>query len=196
MILQIRFRDSGSWGHFPQIEYLEEIVRGLPNGTFLLTFRSVERWHRSLTHWPPENEFGPHMSDGLRHADIKGFPSGMGRSREEFGRWFCDHVGRVRDAVARHPGQTLVEVDIEDPDAGARMANVFDVDETCWGRRNVNARLHSGRDANASEPDSPWFVWGKRCIRGKTKMRMRRTEPLPTVPGLPPWLFMLNDTCK
>ena len=190
--------DNGSWGQFPQVEYLEEIVGGIPNGTFFLTFRSMHKWYHSITHWPPENgEFGPHMSDGLRLANITGFPSGMGNSLEEFSDWYCRHVQRVRNLVAKNPSQTLVEIDIEDPTVNSYMADIFDVDASCWGHQNVNAKLHPEHDANQSKPEMPWFVHGKTCIRGKnSKMRMRNTDPLPVVPGMPAWLFMVNDTCS
>jgi len=187
--------DNGSWGNFPQIEYLDEILRAHPNGTFLLTFRTIEKWYHSITHWPPENVGTPRhqMSDGLRHADITGFPRGTGKNAEEFGRWFCAHVTRVREAVARNPMQTLVEIDIEDPMVGTYMANVFDVEEGCWGHVNVNARLHP--DVNQSKVDIPWLAHGKLCIKGKTKMRMRKTEPLPPLPPGMSHLVLRNYTC-
>lgn len=191
--------DDGSHGHFPQVEFLHDIVRAFSeSGTFLMTFRGMEEWYHSLTHWPPENDAnrGPHMSDGLRDADIPGFPSGRGRNVEEFRRWHCDHVRRVRAVVARNPNQTLVEIDIEDPSVGSYLADVFDVDERCWGRRNVNARLHPEHDATRAATELPWCVGGRTCVRGKTRMRPRRTEQLPLLPDMPPWLLTINDTCS
>lgn len=182
--------DTGSHGHFAQVEYLEEIVRGIPNGTFFLTFRSMEKWYRSMSNWPPDNKSWAHMVDGLRWADIKGFPAGRGRNRSEFDEWFCNHVDRVREVVARDPSRTLVEVDIEDPTMGSRMAEIFDVDEDCWGHRNFNARLHPGYEGNQTSNNFPWFVRGKSCVRGRTGMRKKRMEPLPQIPGRP----QLNDT--
>lgn len=189
--------DPGSWGHFSQIEYLDEIIRAFPNGTFFLTFRSMERWYHSMTHWPPVNDGvgDAHMSDGLRRANITGFPPGTGRNVEEFGRWFCNHVKRVRDVISNNPQQTLVEIDIEDPTVSARMSDVFDVDEKCWGHANVNKRLHPELDANRTRAEPPWFVRGRTCIRGKAEMRLRHPEPPPVVPGLPHWLFIDNRTC-
>jgi len=189
--------DNGSWGRFPQIEYLDEIIRAFPNGTFFVTFRSIEKWYHSLTHWPPSDDLvGPHMSDGLRDANITGFPSGTGRNLEEFSEWFCSHVQRVRDVVARNPYQTLVEIDIEDPNVSTYMANVFDINERCWGHQNVNAKLHPEHDVKGSKPELPWFVHGKVCIQGKRERRMKRMGPLPPMPGVPPWLLMVNDTCN
>lgn len=188
--------DNGSWGNFPQIEYLDEILAAHPNGTFLLTFRTIEKWYHSMTHWPPKN-IGtalPQMSDGLRDADITGFPHGTGKNMEEFGRWFCSHVTRVRDAIANNPMQNLVEIDIEDLGVGTYMANVFDVEDGCWSHVNANARLHP--EVNQSkQQDVPWFVNGKLCIRGKTKRRMRNNEPLPPLPEGMSHLMLRNETC-
>ena len=171
-------------------------------GTFLLTFRDIEKWYHSITNWPPsDNDHGPRMSDGLRHANITGLPPGVGNNVEEFGTWFCGHVRRVREVVGRddYPQhRTLIEIDIDDPNAGAFVADAFDVDEGCWGRRNVNVKLHPeevGGAGRRSDPHLPWLVRGRKCIRGRTKMRPRRTEPLPLLPGVPPWLSMVNDTC-
>ncbi|KAL7541289.1 hypothetical protein ACHAWF_006898 [Thalassiosira exigua] len=177
--------DDGSLGHFAQIEYLEEIVRGIPNGTFFLTFRSMDKWYHSISNWPPGNVVGNRMVDGLLLADITGFPRFVGRNQSEFSQWFCSHVRRVRDLVAKDPSLTLVEIDIEDSDTGSQMADIFDVDASCWGRQNVNEKLHPEHNTTRH----PWFVRGKRCVRGKTKMRTKKMRPIPNIPGMPPFNF-------
>ena len=165
--------DDGSWGHFPQMEYLEELISGVPNATFFLTFRTMQKWYYSLTHWPPGNQFGQHMSDGLRKADIKGFPSGKGKNQEEFEQWFCTHVQMVRDIVAKNPSQTLVEINLEDPDISSRLSDIFDVDDECWGHQNIN----TGVGITQTKRFRPWFVRGKTVIRGKHGV-MRQRLPL------------------
>jgi len=177
--------DNGGWGKFPQIEYLDEILRAYPEGTFVLTFRTIEKWYHSMTHWPPTAIGTPkaQMSDGLRNADIPGFPRGTGRNVGEFGRWFCSHVTRVREAIGKNPMQHLVEIDIEDPRVGEYVADVFDVEEGCWGHVNANARLHPEVNQPKKGRDVPWFSGGKLCIRGKTGRRMRmRVEESPPLP--------------
>ena len=181
--------DDGSWGHFPQVEYLEQIVNdfadnpGFPqNGTFLLMFRNMSKWYSSLTNWPPENEPGSHMSDGLMLADIAGFPSGRGRDEKEFSDWFCSHVKKVREVVDGHPSHSLVEINIDDPGAGDLITDIFDVNSTCWGHRNANVLKGSG----TSSTELPWFVRGQAMIQGKTRQRRRQVDPLPILPGLSP----------
>ena len=127
--------------YFPQIELLEEIVEGHPNATFFLTFRSMEKWYHSITHWPPRKN-GPHMNQRFRKLNITGLPAGEGRNIEELSDWYCNHVQRVRDIVARNPSHTLVEVDIEDPTIGQRMSDMFGIRKSCWGHSNVNAKIH------------------------------------------------------
>ncbi|KAL7536772.1 hypothetical protein ACHAWF_005551 [Thalassiosira exigua] len=136
--------DNGTY--FPQIELLEELVSGHPDATFFLTFRSMEKWYHSITHWPPRKN-GPHMDERFLKLNITGSPYYEGghkrpSNQQEFSDWYCRHVERVREAVANHPSHALVEVDIEDPDAGRRMEELFGIDASCWGRSNVNANIH------------------------------------------------------
>ena len=123
--------------YFPQIELLQELVTGYPKATLFLTFRPMEKWYNSLKKWPPRPN-GPHFNEKLRKANITGFPSGVGKNVDEFSDWYCKHVERVRAIVDQNPSMTLVEVDIEDPTIAKRMSDIFDIDETCWGRSNVN----------------------------------------------------------
>jgi hypothetical protein len=123
--------------YFPQIELLDELVAGYPKATLFLMFRSTEKWYNSLQKWPPRKN-GPHMTDKLRDANITGFPSGVGKTVDEFADWYCKHVERVRDIVARNPSLTLVEVDIEDSTIAKRMSEMFEIDESCWGHSNAN----------------------------------------------------------
>eukprot|EP00581_Thalassiosira_minuscula_P020191 CAMPEP_0183720338 /NCGR_PEP_ID=MMETSP0737-20130205/12976_1 /TAXON_ID=385413 /ORGANISM="Thalassiosira miniscula, Strain CCMP1093" /LENGTH=306 /DNA_ID=CAMNT_0025950185 /DNA_START=271 /DNA_END=1191 /DNA_ORIENTATION=+ len=191
--------DNGSHGNFPQVQYLEQIVESYPNATFLLTFRNVSNWYHSLTHWPPINTEGQlHMSDGLMIANIlPEFPSGVGNNEEEFSAWFCTHVERVREVISRL-NRTLVEIDIDNPNVAEYVTDVFDIHTSCWGHTNINKNLHpSGNESSKSMKEAaPWFVQGKYCIKGKTKYRMKRRGPLPVLPGVPPWMLIINDTCS
>mmetsp|Transcript_30734 Transcript_30734/g.52477 ORF Transcript_30734/g.52477 Transcript_30734/m.52477 type:complete len:348 (+) Transcript_30734:63-1106(+) len=139
--------DDGAY--FPQIELLHEFV-STPNATtFFLTFRPMEKWYHSITHWPPRPR-GPHMDERLKKLNITGSPSNVGRSHiGEFEDWFCNHVTRVRSLLDGHPLHKLVEVDIEDPTVGERMENLFGISQSCWGHKNVNAYIHP--EMNASE---------------------------------------------
>ncbi|KAL9179539.1 hypothetical protein ACHAXT_008829 [Thalassiosira profunda] len=135
--------------YFPQIELLEEFVRGHPEATFFLTFRNMSKWYHSISHWPPRKN-GPHMDERFKKLNITGSPTRATKSNpQEFEDWYCSHVKRVRDIVARNPSHTLVEVDIEDPEIGQRMEDTFGIRKSCWGHANVNINIHA--DVNASE---------------------------------------------
>lgn len=97
----------------------------------------------------PKRKNGPHMDERFRKLDITGLPAGTGKGIEDFAGWYCSHVNRVRDLVSRNPSHTLVEVDIEDPEIGQRMEDIFGVDKSCWGHSNANAFIHP--ELNRSE---------------------------------------------
>lgn len=88
---------------------------------------------------------------------------------------FC--VIRVREAV---PPQRLVEIDIEDPNVASYVADVFNLDEKCWGRTNVNTALHPAlNQTKGSGGGVPPFIMGKVMLRGKNgAMRSRWNIPL------------------
>ena len=145
--------DDGTY--FPQIELLEELVHGHTNATFFLTFRSMEKWYHSMTHWPPRKN-GPHMSDRIMTHNITGSPTVEGGgSPEQFYEWYCKHVQRVRNVI-RHSSNTLVEVDIEDLNTAQRMEDIFGIEKSCWGHTNANALIHP--DLNADVKMSKFFT--------------------------------------
>jgi hypothetical protein len=134
--------DNGSF--FPQIEYLDEIHREHPNATFLLTFRGMAGWYRSISHWPPNADvINPPlvMSNRMKSANITGLPVGMGRNAGEFTMWFCNHVNNVRQFVKRYPSHGLIELDIEGEGNGKRLGELFGIRSSCWGHANKNPGL-------------------------------------------------------
>jgi hypothetical protein len=157
--------------YFPQVDLLEEIVNGLPNATFLLTFRSMDGWYNSVSGWGT-------LWKRMMNANLTiGETTLGGGSQKEFTNFFCEHIHRVRELV---PSKRLVEIDIEDPAIGARMSEIFDIDEECWGRTNANSKLHPDIDKNqtfSSSTPPVWNILGKEVIRGKNgTMRMRLSD--------------------
>ena len=117
-------------------------MESYPSGaTFFLTFRSMDRWYSSICNWPPNKKL-QRMNDRLMHLNITGFPAGRGRDMNEFNDWYCKHVMRVREMVAKYPLHALVEVDIEDPEMGRKLKDMFGIDTGCFGQANVNAHIH------------------------------------------------------
>ncbi|KAL7534412.1 hypothetical protein ACHAWF_004827 [Thalassiosira exigua] len=140
--------DDGKY--FPQIELLDDFVHGYPNATFLLTFRSMDKWYRSMSNWPPQK--ATKLSDRFRKLNITGSPSKEGNDPKEFSVWYCNHVRRVRDIVEKHPSHTLVEIDIEDPGVAQRMEFIFGIDKKHWGHVNANPNLKPDANKSATNP--------------------------------------------
>ena len=171
---------SGGGGKlfFPQIEYLEHIVNAYPNATFFLTFRSMDKWYNSLINfWSglgPRSQKRNMKDEMIAAANITTFRGGGGGDIHDFSVFFCNHVNRVRQVVPPH---RLVEIDIEDPSTGAIMAEIFDIDEKCWGNANVNFNLHpENRQDDQSNNNNrvPHLIWGKDWIRGKNGTMRKR----------------------
>jgi hypothetical protein len=157
--------------YFPQIDLLKEIVKGLPNATFLLTFRSMEGWYQSVSRWGT-------LWKRMMNANLTiGDTTLGGGSQQEFADFFCEHVQRVRELV---PSKRLVEIDMEDAAIGARMSDIFDVDEESWEKTNVNGKIHPEADKNETVFGSllpGWNLVGKEMIRGKNgTMRLRSRD--------------------
>eukprot|EP01082_Thalassiosira_pseudonana_P006616 g6182.t1 g6182 contig20:1016324-1019061(+) len=162
---------------FPQIEHLEKLVHGT-NATFFLTFRSMEAWYRSLQNWPPDPQ-SMRLTNQLKMLNITGFQKGVGKDIWEFSEWFCNHVTRVREIVAQNPSHTLLEVDIEDPNMGERMENIFRVDKEkqCWKQVNVNHNIHA--DVNLSEVIlSDYHVRKEKLLTGECFQARNDSVPL------------------
>ncbi len=124
--------------YFPQIEMLDEIVSAYPNATYVLTFRSMDGWYRSLSDWGAPKRFRTSLSlkERMKRSNVTGLYDDADGTRG-FGAFFCNHVKRVRDTV---PWKRLVEIDIEDYDVGTMLAETFDADVGCWGHMNANAK--------------------------------------------------------
>ena len=123
---------------FPQAELLEEIHKESPNATFVLTFRNVDNWIESVNNWKRADNHPP-MNELFSMCFIPGKPVGKGKEPDELRHFFCTQIQRIRDFVAQHPSHALIEIDIEDPNTGQIMADIFQVSEKCWMKTNVNS---------------------------------------------------------
>lgn len=130
--------DSGP-ENLVQVNYLNEIVSGVPNATFILTFRNMTNWYTSLTNWWPINlNKENNLRKRFERANITGLPKGVGRNVGELSRFYCEYVKRVREEVAKYPGRhELIEIDIEDPKVEWQMEGMFGIPHTCWGKHNT-----------------------------------------------------------
>lgn len=124
--------------YFPQVELLEEIVKGYHQATFILMFRSMDKWYNSMSNWPPNQTKYQPLTKRLLRSNIPGLPQIKGNDVSVFSDWHCNHVKRVRDVIAKYPAHSLVEVNIEDPNAGEYLERVFGINQRCFGKKNVN----------------------------------------------------------
>lgn len=127
----------------------------------------MEKWYHSISHWPPDLPDEYLLKNRLIAPGLK-----VGGNLTDYSTWFCNHVTRVREMMKSYPGATLVEIDIEDNVGTASyMSDLFDLDEKCWGRANVNFELHGDAEDETSDVKAqgsmPWFIIGKNMIRGK-----------------------------
>ena len=118
-----------------QVNYLSEIVSGVPNATFILTFRNMTKWYMSLTNWYNRSQT---LRKQFRRANITGLPKGVGNNVNDFRDFYCQYVKRVRKEVAQYRQHELVEIDIEDPMVGLQMEKMFGTNHTCWRKENVS----------------------------------------------------------
>jgi hypothetical protein len=126
--------------NMPQVNYLEEIVSGIPNATFIMTFRNMTKWYISMSNWL--GVAGRNKTNNMRvrfqRENITGLPPGVGKNVTEFSNFYCEYVKRVRKTIAKYPGHELVEIDIEDPTEGWKLEDVFGVKRSCWGKTNIH----------------------------------------------------------
>ncbi|KAL3785265.1 hypothetical protein HJC23_002720 [Cyclotella cryptica] len=135
---------------FPQIELLDQIHQESPNATFILMFRGMNDWFRSLYHWKASNisrhtfrdSRGKSFSERLTNANITGLPPGKGSNEREMSEFFCQHVNHIRKFVSSHPSHVLIELDIASPYVGVELEIIFGISQRCWGEANKNPALH------------------------------------------------------
>ena len=115
--------------YYPQILAMEELHMEAPNATIILNRRNLDRWVSSLQRWS-------RISMAHRLTKCKEGPAS--ESVEDLQEWHKNHIQAIRRFVQKYPSHALVEIDIEDPMAAKRMAKLFKVKESLWGRKNAN----------------------------------------------------------
>jgi len=131
--------DRLAHGHgciFPQIQYLQELYDESPHATWILPFRNVTDWIRSVTHWTANGRISPMIGRFKRLCRFPQLNITNIKTDDDFFHLWCQHVKHVRSFVETHPTLSLVEFSIEDPDAGQVFADVFGVNASFWGQAN------------------------------------------------------------
>mmetsp|Transcript_2159 Transcript_2159/g.4569 ORF Transcript_2159/g.4569 Transcript_2159/m.4569 type:complete len:393 (-) Transcript_2159:80-1258(-) len=154
--------------YFPQIQALDVLHDQNPHATFVLTFRPVNKWIDSLSHW---RGFDRPMMERL--GKCHNLPGLVGTTPQDFADWWCGHVEFVRDFVEDHPSHKLVEVEIEAEDAGTYMEEHFGIDSKCWEHTNKNVLKDAAdeevRDMDVKHDNLP--AWMKKHIRKKQEQQ-------------------------
>jgi hypothetical protein len=120
---------------FPQIKYLERLYADAPHATWLMPLRNVSTWLESVNRWNS-------MRRRYRRCNFRPFLNFKGHGDEKKDRkmmaLYCNHVQQIRQFVVEHPTLSLIEFRIEDPNAGAFLAQYLPVNATEWGHHNEN----------------------------------------------------------
>lgn len=115
--------------YMPQVKALDQFHLHYPNATFVLNLRDVSSWEKSVRKW-----FGLAHRMQETHLPEFGYPRGK-MALQEF---YVNHTKRIRDFSKKYPSHTLVEVNIDDENAGEKMANAFGLESSCWNHANAN----------------------------------------------------------
>ena len=121
--------------YYPQVDAISAIYSEYPDSTFVLNLRPAANWLRSV-----DNYRG--LRGRLIKCDIGGFGRDVGKTDAEMLEWYHSHADNVREFARAHPSLKLVEVNIEEPDAGDVLERAFGIPSHCWGKENVNPLLH------------------------------------------------------
>ncbi len=120
--------------HFlPQHFHLQRLHEENPEATFILPLREPEAWANSVFHWFEMRGRVVNEYIAFNHSVQR---PGKQNAMEWLKRIYQEHTNYIRDFVQEHPSHVLVELNIADPDAGKRLAEVFHLDESCWGHHN------------------------------------------------------------
>ena len=112
---------------YPQISYLKQIYDEDPSAIFLLPFRNVTDWIRSVTNWPrPLSSFNfrQRITDYCEFPEYN-FTLSMGNDDRDFEDLYCKHVQHIRHFVSKRPNLTLVEYSIDGEGVGENLASLL-----------------------------------------------------------------------
>ena len=115
----------------PQWSFLNEIHMSMPNATWILNLRNPQEWLQSIDRWKDLRQ---------RLVNFQGgddFPRKRGLHDHEMIDFYNIQAQRIRNFVQQHPSHTLVEVPIDQPNAGQIMETAFGITSECWEARNV-----------------------------------------------------------
>jgi hypothetical protein len=103
---------------FPQLELLEVFHEEVPDATFVMNFRPIGDWIKSVTEW---RGLLPRFSSCHLPNMPRGIPKDVGRPEHDLTLFWCSHVLHVRHFVQEFPSHILIELDLYDSNTSAAV---------------------------------------------------------------------------
>jgi len=137
---------------FPQLSLLEAFHQEAPNATFVLNFRPMREWIKSMRGWGD-------MMHRFQLCHLPNMPRGFPENIHNetamtpvMHHFVCSHILHVRHFVEEFPSHALIELDLYDSNTSAMvMSELFStvaeekVNPTCWGHANESKRQQQRR---------------------------------------------------
>ena len=121
--------------YWPQITLLDEIHHSVPNATFVLLFRDVRDWIRSINQWGT-------LRKRLNMCHLRSLVKQDLLTDNELKMWWCRHITHIREFVDQYPSHELIELEIYNKNVTSNiLTSLFGGSESCWGRSNAKASL-------------------------------------------------------
>lgn len=131
---------------FPQLSLLEEIHEENPNVTFVMNFRPIDSWTKSIMGWS-HNLMGRFQACNLPNLPF-GYPRDLEDEKDVIDtitQFFCSHVQHIRNFVEAHPSHALIELDLYDNDHNREVMSMLFPSappnphaSECWRHENVS----------------------------------------------------------
>jgi len=154
-------------GFYPHISLLDEMHEEKPNSTFIMNFRPVKDWIRSVKSWNIMMErMSRFLIPGLLRTEEQFENTDRGRHKLntimkfKMARWWCGHVNHIREYARQYPSHKFIELDLYDTDGTSKVLHdLMEVDteasaqtQQCWG--HSNGRRRSGNNKHTSSNNS------------------------------------------
>ena len=172
--------------YFPQLSLLEELHAERPHSTFLLQFRPILDWIRSLRGWDdllprlahcalPNLPYGrPQLSQRdeettTRSADA--IPTTIDDVETSMVEFFCSHVIHLRNFVQQHPTHALIELDLYDtPTSDYVLNTIFASQQPHKGTHNKNqcGMEHANKSTNNNNTIATTPTLSNKSIKNNT----------------------------
>jgi predicted O-methyltransferase YrrM len=140
-------RDGGAAGpnYWPQLDFdvISAIQAHNPDIRFILNRREVPDIIRSITRWAD-------LRERLTVSDIIGLPPGKGGADEDLRAWIEGHYRACEHHFADQP-ERLLDFNITDPDAHAKVQAFVGVELPWWGIANPNDPLTKAKALDADD---------------------------------------------